>query len=143
MKDRKRSFLGGALAVLAMVGLGFALLGGVPGRAASGATQAVTGPPPPGREQATFAAGCFWSMEAIFKQLKGVDKVEPGYAGGTLPHPVYEQVETGDTGYAESVNITFDPKVISYRELLQVLLTLRDPTTSTGRGRTKGRSTAR
>ncbi|MBV9849364.1 MAG: peptide-methionine (S)-S-oxide reductase MsrA [Armatimonadetes bacterium] len=83
---------------------------------------------------ATFAAGCFWSMEAIFQQLRGVEKVEPGYAGGTLPHPRYEQVETGTTGYAETVNITFDPKVISYRDLLRVLLTVRDPTTLNQQG---------
>ena len=77
-------------------------------------------------------------MEAIFKQLKGVEKVEPGYAGGTLPHPSYEQVEVGNTGYAETINITFDPKVISYRDLLQVLLTVRDPTTPDRQGPDEG-----
>src|SRR5258708_4850086 len=60
------------------------------------------------RETATFAAGCFWSMEAIFKQLKGVYSAEPGYAGGKTAHPSYEQVETGTTGHAESLNIVFD-----------------------------------
>ena len=64
-------------------------------------------------ETATFAAGCFWSMEAIFKQLKGVEKAEPGYAGGKVVKPSYEQVETGNTGHAEALNITFDPKVIT------------------------------
>jgi peptide methionine sulfoxide reductase msrA/msrB len=83
-------------------------------------------------QKATFAAGCFWSMEAIFKQLKGVTKAEPGYAGGTDPNPTYETVETGNTGYAETVNITYDPKVISYSELLDVLLTVRNPTTKDG-----------
>ena len=81
------------------------------------------------QETATLAAGCFWSMEAIFKQLKGVDKVEPGYAGGTVANPSYEQVSSGTTGHAESLNIIFDPKVITYRQLLQVLLTARNPTT--------------
>ena len=90
------------------------------------------------KETATFAAGCFWSMEAIFKQLKGVEKVEPGYAGGSTAKPSYEQVETGKTGHAETANITFDPKVISYRDLLQVLLTVRDPTTMNRQGPDEG-----
>src|SRR5579862_2050081 len=89
---------------------------------------------PPGKEVATFAAGCFWSMEAIFKQLRGVETVEPGYAGGRVANPSYEQVETGTTGHAESVNIIFNPKVISYRDLLRVLLTVRDPTTLNRQG---------
>ena len=87
-----------------------------------------------GQQTATFAAGCFWSMEAIFKQLKGVSSVEPGYAGGTLKNPTYEQVEEANTGHAETVNIIFDPKVISYRDLLQVLLTVRNPTTKDQQG---------
>ncbi|MDQ2731441.1 MAG: peptide-methionine (S)-S-oxide reductase MsrA [Armatimonadota bacterium] len=80
-------------------------------------------------EVATLAAGCFWSMEAIFKQLKGVEKVEPGYSGGTTRNPTYERVETGRTGHAETVNIIFDPNVISYHDLLQVYFTVRNPTT--------------
>jgi len=107
----------------------------------SGCTQAVSASLPPvytkiapGSETATFAAGCFWSMEAIFQQLKGVEKVEPGCAGGSLPNPSYEQVETGTTGHAESINITYDPKVISYSDLLKVLLTVRDPTTLNRQG---------
>lgn len=90
------------------------------------------------RETATFAAGCFWSMEAIFKQLKGVYSATPGYAGGKSPHPSYEQVETGATGHAESLNIVFDPKVISYRDLLEVLLTVRDPTSVNRQGPDEG-----
>lgn len=93
---------------------------------------------PEGRQVATLAAGCFWSMEAIFKQLKGVDKVEPGYAGGRVANPGYEQVESGRTGHAESVQIVFDPKVITYRDLLQVLLTVRDPTTKDRQGPDEG-----
>lgn len=89
-------------------------------------------------EQATFAAGCFWSMEAIFKQLKGVEKVEPGYAGGKVARPSYEQVETGMTGHAETINITFDPQTISYSQLLQVLLTVRNPTTLNAQGNDRG-----
>ncbi len=89
-------------------------------------------------EQATFAAGCFWSMEAIFKQLKGVQKVVPGYAGGGVARPSYEQVETGTTGHAETLNITFDPRILSYRDLLKVLLTVRNPTTPNKQGPDEG-----
>ena len=92
----------------------------------------------PRQEVATFAAGCFWSMEAIFEQLKGVDKVEPGYAGGTKAKPTYEQVGSGNTGHAEAVDITFDPTVISYRDLLRVFFTLRDPTTLNRQGPDEG-----
>ena len=84
---------------------------------------------PKDREVATLAAGCFWSMEAIYKQIKGVEKVEPGYAGGYVAKPTYEQVGQADTGHAEAVQITFEPKVISYGELVRVLLTTRNPTT--------------
>ena len=94
--------------------------------------------PQPKIEQATFAAGCFWSMETIFKQLKGVQNVEPGYAGGNVSHPSYEQVETGTTGHAETINIRFDPKVISYGDLLKVLLTVRNPTTLNKQGPDEG-----
>jgi peptide-methionine (S)-S-oxide reductase len=89
-------------------------------------------------ETATFAAGCFWSMQAIFGQLKGVERAAPGYAGGTVPNPTYQEVENGRTGHAETVNITFDPSVISYRTLLQVLLTTRDPTTLNRQGPDQG-----
>ena len=89
---------------------------------------------PAGKEVATLAAGCFWSMEAIYEQLQGVDKVEPGYAGGTVANPAYERVGQGNTGHAEAVNIIFDPKQISYRQLLQVMLTMRDPTTLNRQG---------
>ncbi len=77
-------------------------------------------------------------MEAIFKQLKGVERVEPGYAGGKVAKPSYEQVETGTTGHAESLNIVFDPKIITNRDLLEVLLTVRDPTTPDRQGPDEG-----
>lgn len=95
-------------------------------------------PTPAGKEVATLAAGCFWSMEAIFKQLKGVEKVEPGYAGGSKEKPSYEQVETGKTGHAEALQIVFDPKMISYSDLLEVLLTTRNPTTLNKQGPDEG-----
>ena len=79
-------------------------------------------------ETATLAGGCFWCLEAVFLELKGVETVESGYAGGDLPAPSYEQVYTGDTGHAEVVQITFDPSVISYRALLEIFFTIHDPT---------------
>ena len=89
-------------------------------------------------ETATFAAGCFWSMQAIFQQLKGVEQAMPGYSGGTVANPTYEQVESGETGHAETIDITFDPSVISYSDLLQVLLTCRNPTTLNSQGNDSG-----
>jgi peptide-methionine (S)-S-oxide reductase len=79
-------------------------------------------------EVATFGAGCFWCTEAVFQRLKGVIKVESGYSGGTVPNPSYEAVCTGKTGHAECSQITFDPKVISYAELLEVFWKIHDPT---------------
>ncbi|HXY70383.1 MAG TPA: peptide-methionine (S)-S-oxide reductase MsrA [Gemmatimonadales bacterium] len=85
-------------------------------------------------EQATLAGGCFWCLEAAYQELKGVEQVESGYAGGSVPAPSYEQVCTGTTGHAEVVQISFDPSVISYRELLEVFFTIHDPTTLNRQG---------
>ncbi|HEY1032804.1 MAG TPA: peptide-methionine (S)-S-oxide reductase MsrA [Flavipsychrobacter sp.] len=79
-------------------------------------------------EIATFAAGCFWCVEAQYQQLKGVEKVESGYIGGSVPNPTYKQVCTGNTGHAEACNIFYDPSVISYDELLAAFWTAHDPT---------------
>jgi peptide-methionine (S)-S-oxide reductase len=81
------------------------------------------------REMATLAGGCFWCLEAVFLELRGVDAVVSGYAGGHVPNPSYEQVCSGRTGHAEVVQVTFDPSVIAYRELLEVFFTIHDPTT--------------
>jgi peptide-methionine (S)-S-oxide reductase len=81
------------------------------------------------REVATLGGGCFWCTEAVFNELKGVEKVESGYSGGTVPNPTYRQVCTGKTGHAEVVQITYDPKVIPYKELLEFFFTAHDPTT--------------
>lgn len=89
-------------------------------------------------ETATFAGGCFWCLEAVFELLKGVEKVQSGYAGGRLPNPTYEQVCRGDTGHAEVVQITFDPAVISYGELLEVFFAIHDPTTLNRQGNDSG-----
>jgi peptide-methionine (S)-S-oxide reductase len=85
-------------------------------------------------EIATFGGGCFWCTEAVFSELEGVEKVESGYAGGTVPDPTYEQVCSGKTGHAEVVQITFNPRVISYKELLEIFFTLHDPTTLNRQG---------
>lgn len=80
-------------------------------------------------ELATLGGGCFWCLEAVFLELKGVEKVVSGYAGGHMANPTYHQVCADITGHAEVVQISFDPKVISYRELLEVFFTIHDPTT--------------
>lgn len=85
-------------------------------------------------EIATLGGGCFWCLEAIFDDLRGVEKVVSGYSGGTVPNPSYSEVCTGTTGHAEVVQITFDPQIISFRELLEVFFTIHDPTTLNRQG---------
>lgn len=85
-------------------------------------------------EQATFGAGCFWCVEAIFQQLKGVTSVVPGYAGGETPNPTYKQVCSGQTGHAEVARITFNPDDISYEQLLTVFWHTHNPTTKNRQG---------
>jgi len=85
-------------------------------------------------EKATLAGGCFWCLEAAFQQLDGVVDVVSGYTGGHVPNPTYEQVCTGTTGHVEAVQITFDPRVISFEELLEVFWTIHDPTTLNRQG---------
>jgi methionine-S-sulfoxide reductase len=91
-----------------------------------------------GAQVATLGGGCFWCLEAVFEQLRGVIRVQPGYAGEHIPHPTYEQVCTGTTGHAEVVQITFDPKVITYPELLEVFFAIHDPTTPDRQGEDVG-----
>ncbi|MCZ7357735.1 MAG: peptide-methionine (S)-S-oxide reductase MsrA [Candidatus Methanoperedens sp.] len=85
-------------------------------------------------EIATLAGGCFWCLEAIFNELRGVEKVVSGFSGGSAPNPSYSEVCTGTTGHAEAVQITFDPQIISFRELLEVFFTIHDPTTMNRQG---------
>jgi len=85
-------------------------------------------------ETATLGGGCFWCLDAAFRQLRGVEKCVSGYAGGKRPNPTYEQVCSGATGHAEVVQITFDPATISYRDLLGVFFTIHDPTTRDRQG---------
>jgi peptide-methionine (S)-S-oxide reductase len=89
---------------------------------------------PATRETATLGGGCFWCLEAVFEELRGVEKVESGYAGGTVVNPTYEQVCGGKTKHAEVVQVTFDPSVISFRELLEVFFAIHDPTTLNRQG---------
>lgn len=88
----------------------------------------------PGKEVATLAGGCFWCLEAVYDQLRGVEDVVSGYSGGHVRNPSYHEVCTGATGHAEVVQVTFDPKVISFRELLEVFFTIHDPTTLNRQG---------
>src|SRR5262244_2932340 len=85
-------------------------------------------------ELATLAGGCFWCLEAVFNDLRGVEKVVSGYSGGHVENPSYEAVCTGKTGHAEVVQITFDPKMITFKELLEVFFTIHDPTTLNRQG---------
>ncbi len=85
-------------------------------------------------EVATLAGGCFWCLEAVYDDLKGVEDVVSGYSGGAAANPTYKQVCTGTTGHAEVVQVTFDPSVISFREILEVFFTIHDPTTLNRQG---------
>jgi peptide-methionine (S)-S-oxide reductase len=86
------------------------------------------------RATATVAGGCFWCLEAVFVRLEGVERVVSGYTGGRDPAPTYERVCTGSTGHAEAIQITYDPAVISYRDLLEVFFAFHDPTTLNRQG---------
>lgn len=81
-----------------------------------------------------LGGGCFWCLEAVFQELKGVVSVRPGYAGGKVPHPTYEQVCTGRTGHAEVVEVVFDPRILPLKSLLEVFFALHDPTTKDRQG---------
>ena len=89
-------------------------------------------------ETATLGGGCVWCLDAVFRNLQGVDEVVAGYAGGRTKHPTYEQVCDGGTGHAEVVQVTFDPAVIGYRDLLEVFFTIHDPTTVDRQGNDVG-----
>ncbi len=92
----------------------------------------------PATETAVLGGGCFWCTEAVFSELEGVQHVEPGYAGGHVPRPSYEAVCTGTTGHAEVVRVTFDPGVLSFRDLLRIFFTVHDPTTVDRQGPDSG-----
>ena len=87
-----------------------------------------------GMEVATFAGGCFWCTEAVFLEIKGVEKVVSGYIGGTTKNPTYEDICTGETGHAEAIQITFNPNEVAYEDLLEVFFATHDPTTLNRQG---------
>jgi len=89
-------------------------------------------------EIATLGGGCFWCLEAVYQELKGVQQVESGYAGGHVANPTYEQVCDGNTGHAEVVRVSFDPDVVSYRQILEIFFTIHDPTTPDRQGNDVG-----
>lgn len=89
-------------------------------------------------ETATLGGGCFWCLEAVFEQLRGVERVVSGYAGGKVPHPSYEAVCRGTTGHAEVVQVRFDPAKLAYEDLLRVFFTIHDPTTKDRQGNDVG-----
>ncbi|HSX48704.1 MAG TPA: peptide-methionine (S)-S-oxide reductase MsrA [Candidatus Saccharimonadales bacterium] len=89
-------------------------------------------------ETATLAGGCFWCTEALFKSLKGVMSIKPGYSGGDNVNPTYEEVSGGETGHAESIQIEFDPKIISFKDILYIFMKTHDPTTLNRQGADMG-----
>ena len=89
-------------------------------------------------ERATLGGGCFWCLEAVYQQIQGVHSVVSGYAGGARPNPSYESVCTGTTGHAEIVDILFDPRVVSFRDLLEIFFVIHDPTTLNYQGNDHG-----
>ena len=94
--------------------------------------------PSGGAEIATLAGGCFWCLEAVYDQMKGVHSVESGYMGGHTANPTYADVCSGETGHAEVVRVTFDPKTVAFRELLEVFFVIHDPTTLNRQGNDAG-----
>ena len=94
--------------------------------------------PQQGKELATLGGGCFWCLEAVYNELKGVEQVVSGYAGGAVPNPSYEEVCEETTGHAEVVQLTFDPREISFKEILQVFFIIHDPTTLNRQGADTG-----
>lgn len=89
-------------------------------------------------EKATFGAGCFWCVEAVFQRIRGVESVASGYTGGKVENPTYKQICTGNTGHAEVIQISFNPEQISYKELLEVFWSSHDPTTLNRQGNDSG-----
>lgn len=88
----------------------------------------------PDNQVITLGGGCFWCLEAVFEELKGVERVESGYSGGSISNPTYQQVCTGMTGHAEVVQVAFDPALISFRQILEVFFSIHDPTTLNRQG---------
>jgi peptide-methionine (S)-S-oxide reductase len=133
-------FLGLTLGLFIAVYLGGKIVAPETSRVGTSETPTALEPaePPAGMAKATFAAGCFWCTEAVFRELKGVESVVSGYTGGSVKGPTYRQVCTGTTGHAEATQVTYDPSVISYGELLEVFWQTHDPTTRDRQGPERG-----
>jgi peptide-methionine (S)-S-oxide reductase len=139
MSAGKRRLTGGLLVVLTLAGIQAMWNSQESGQAAGAQPSAPPRDESVGRlEKATFGAGCFWCVEAVFQRLKGVQSVVSGYSGGQVKNPTYKQVCTGRTGHAEVVQITFDPNQVSYPELLEVFWGTHNPTTRNRQGNDKG-----
>ncbi len=124
MEHGKLGRLGAIAALLALAGLSWSHAAPLPAPATDVAASSVKGP-----QTAVFAGGCFWGVEAVFRHVKGVQRAVSGYAGGMIVNPTYEQVVTGRTGHAESVEVTYDPMQVSYGQLLAVFFSVaHDPT---------------
>ena len=132
------------LAGVAAAGLGYALVGGASTALAADAVvhapaPAVTVPASGTQETATFAGGCFWGVQGVFAHVKGVTSAVSGYTGGNVPNATYDRVSEGNTGHAESVRVTFDPKVVSYADLLRIYFSvITDPTQLNRQGPDEG-----
>jgi peptide-methionine (S)-S-oxide reductase len=138
MKTRDRVSM--LLAAVLAVGAASFLLRGPQAADAQSMQRIALTPVPAGDDVAVLSGGCFWSMQAMFQQIKGVDSVIPGFSGGTTPNPSYDQVCTETTGYAETVRVVFNPSVISYPQLLTIFFTVHDPTTLDRQGDDVGTS---
>jgi peptide-methionine (S)-S-oxide reductase len=137
---KSQIWLAGGFIVLALMVLWASGMLGMPGpsEAHEQRGKLPAGPPPAGSQQATFGAGCFWCTEAVFQELIGVHSVVSGYSGGFVKNPTYRQVCGGATGHAEVIQITFDPQVIAFADLLEVFWKTHDPTTRDRQGNDAG-----
>ena len=131
------------LAAITAVGIGYAVVGGTSAMSEAGETHApaplVTAPAGPGQQTAVFAGGCFWGVQGVFQHVKGVTGTVAGFTGGAASTAHYERVSEGDTGHAESVRVTYDPRVVSYADLLRVYFSVvADPTQLNAQGPDEG-----
>jgi methionine-S-sulfoxide reductase len=133
-----RGFRNAGLAVIGVLGMWMGLQAASDPASAGGGGKAAVAAPVQGPAQATFAGGCFWCMESPFLKLKGVIDVIPGYTGGTVANPTYEDVSGGGTGHAECVNVTYDPAKVGYATLLEAYWRSADPTDAGGQFADRG-----
>ena len=138
---KTRAVLPVSLAVFPLLALSGLILAGAPASAAerpAGAAAAAATPAPAGPETATLAAGCFWGTEEFFRKVPGVLETRVGYTGGHLKNPTYEDTSAGTSGHAESLELKFDPRKVSYADLLTLFFKMHDPTTANRQGNDVG-----